>query len=217
MRYSPEHKQATRELILRAAARQFREKGFTETSVASIMKEANLTHGGFYAHFKSKDELVAEVINEGFDHVSDRFELTFDDLEGEAWLVMWVDRYLGDQHFMSRDQGCPLPSLTSEIARSGPQARESFTNLGYERLAKIITFVDAPEQEARRRVCAAFSQMVGAMMMARAMDEPFATDMRKAAKAEAIATLLGYVDVKAAEQRAAELVPDYGKEVEFSI
>lgn len=191
MRYAPEHKRQTRERILRAAAHQFRACGFAETGVAAVMKEAGLTHGGFYAHFDSKDELISEVIRGGFDRVSDRFEAQFDHLSGSAWLRAWVHGYLSDGHQQHTGRGCPMPALAGEIARAGPEARAAFSELVDERLAKIASRVDAPGPEAERRVLAAIAQMAGALMLSRALQEPLAARIRDAAAEAAIATLLG--------------------------
>lgn len=191
MRYTSDHKQQTREQILSAAARQFRERGFDQASVGSIMKEAGLTHGGFYAHFESKDQLIAEVIRGGFDQVTERFEQQFSQLEGDQWLKAWVDRYLSDGHFHATDQGCPMPALAGEIGRSGDQARHAFTELFEERIERVMKRVDAPAKEARRRVLAAVSQMAGALMLARTFDNELASDVRAAAAERAYATLIG--------------------------
>ncbi|MCG8403771.1 MAG: TetR/AcrR family transcriptional regulator [Phycisphaerales bacterium] len=191
MRYTPQHKEETRERILRAAARQFRERGFAETGVASVMKEAELTHGGFYAHFQSKDDLIAEVIHSGFDQVSDRFESRFDHLSGIDWLRVWVERYLSDSHRDKTGEGCPFPALAPEIARSGPVARTAFTEIFLKRLKKICSHIDAPADEAETRVFAAIAQMVGALMLSRALDEPLSTRVREAASEASIRTLIG--------------------------
>ncbi|MEM1109058.1 MAG: TetR/AcrR family transcriptional regulator [Planctomycetota bacterium] len=189
MPYSEQHKSETRDRILRAAARQFREKGFAAASLSAIMKEAGLTHGGFYAHFDSKDALVAEVIRSGFDHVSERFEAQFADLSGEKWLRAWVRGYLGDAHLSHADQGCPLPTMSSEIARIGEQAVAAFTALFYERLEHTASMVDGEPNEARRRVLAAFSQMVGGLMLARAVEPALAGEILEAVEARALETL----------------------------
>ncbi len=189
MRYTAEHKKRTRERILKAAGKQFRARGFAETGVAAVMKEAELTHGGFYAHFESKDDLIAAVIRSGFDQVSERFEAQFDHLPDREWLRAWVHRYLGDEHRAHTAEGCPFPALAPEIARSGAEARTAFTEIFEKRLAKVCSRVDASRGEAERRVMAAVSQMAGAMMISRALDEPFATRVREAAAAEAFATL----------------------------
>ncbi|MEM9417608.1 MAG: TetR/AcrR family transcriptional regulator [Planctomycetota bacterium] len=189
MPYSVEHKLQTRERILRAAARQFREKGFAAASLSAIMKEAGLTHGGFYAHFEDKDALVAAVIRDGFDHVSERFESQFAGLEGEDWLRAWVRGYMGEAHLSHADLGCPLPTLSSEIARIGDQAVAAFTALFYERLEHTSSMVNAPPGESRRWVLAAFSQMVGGLMLARAVEPELAREILESVEAQAIETL----------------------------
>lgn len=189
MRYAADHKQASRAKILRAASRQFRERGFAEAGVASIMAEADLTHGGFYAHFDSKDHLIAEVIRSRFDEVSAKFESRFEGLAGADWLEAWVHGYLSDEHQTHTAQGCPLPALASEIARSGADARTAFTELFEERLERVASHVPAPGPEAERRVLAAIAQMAGALMLARATDEPLSTRIREAAADQAVATL----------------------------
>ncbi len=189
MPYTADHKRHTRNRILQAAARHFREKGFAQATLSAIMKEAGLTHGGFYAHFENKDALVAEVIRSGFDHVSERFESQFNNLHGEDWLRAWVRGYLGDAHLTHADQGCPLPTMSSEIARTGEQAVAAFTTLFYERLAHTSSMVDAPPAEARQRVLAAFCQMVGGLMLARAVEPALARDILHAVEAQALETL----------------------------
>ncbi|MEL7087469.1 MAG: TetR/AcrR family transcriptional regulator [Planctomycetota bacterium] len=199
---APTQKSETRARILQAAARQFREKGFSQASLSAIMKEAGLTHGGFYAHFDHKDALVAEVIRTGFDHVSERFESQFENLEGEDWLRAWVRGYLGDAHLTHADQGCALPTMSAEIARIGDQAVAAFTNLFYERLAHTSSMVDAPPAEARRRVLAAFSQMVGGLMLARAVEPTLAQEILESVEAQALETLCNTPAHPAAETRA---------------
>ncbi|MEM7624583.1 MAG: TetR/AcrR family transcriptional regulator [Planctomycetota bacterium] len=189
MPYAPDHKPETRTRILRAAARLFREKGFAQASLSTIMKEAGLTHGGFYAHFENKDALVAEVIRGGFDCVSERFESQFDHLHGDDWLRAWVRGYLGEGHLTHADQGCPLPTVSPEIARIGDQAVAAFTQLFDERLEHTAGHVNAPPAEARRRVLAALSQMVGGLMLARAVEPALAQEILAAVEHQAVQTL----------------------------
>lgn len=182
MRYTPQHKQASRERILKAAARAFRAQGFERPSVASIMKDAGLTHGAFYAHFESKDQLVAEVIRAGFDGVTERFESRFRDAKGEDWLRHWVRGYLSDGHLAQPEAGCPLPTLSAEIARTGPEAIEAYSEVFRERLARMVERVDAPDDESRRRVLSALALMVGALTLARALEAPLSGDVLDAAR-----------------------------------
>ncbi|MEM6506455.1 MAG: TetR/AcrR family transcriptional regulator [Planctomycetota bacterium] len=191
MPYPPDHKRQSHNRILSAAARQFRAKGFDQASVGSIMREAGLTHGGFYAHFQSKDDLVSQVIRGGFDQATERFEARFQDLEGEAWLRAWVYGYLSDQHLESIACGCPMPSLAGEIGRSDTTTKDAFTDLFTQRIERWLTHVDAPENEARSRMLAAFSQMAGALMLARTLNNEMATAIRSSAAEHAMEILLG--------------------------
>ncbi len=189
MRYPPEHKQHTHRQILAAAARRFKAGGFDATGVAAVMQDADLTHGGFYTHFRSKEDLVCAVIRSGFDDVSARFESQFDHLSGDEWLRAWVTAYLSPTHARHTAEGCPLPALTGEIARAGDEARAAFTDMCAARVARVSREVNAPPAEAERRVLAAVAQMAGALMLARAVTGPLSARVLSAARDEAIATL----------------------------
>src|SRR5687768_8328574 len=88
----------TRGRILRAAAVRFRRQGYVETSVHQVMRDAGLTHGGFYAHFQSKEELFAAAVRQATDESGDWVESQVEGLEGAAWVEAWVDVYLSDAH-----------------------------------------------------------------------------------------------------------------------
>ncbi|MEO1237888.1 MAG: TetR/AcrR family transcriptional regulator [Planctomycetota bacterium] len=193
MRYPPEHKPEARERILRAASRQFRERGVARTTVASVMHEADLTHGGFYAHFDSKNDLVDRVIESSFDQTSARFAAKFDELEGDNWVRAWVRGYLDDGHLNQRRVGCPFPSVSAELTQAGtdPQTLRRFEGMYLERIEALIEHVDAPPEEARRRALAATAQMIGALMLARGLGEAASRALRRAAGDEAIRTLTG--------------------------
>ncbi|MEO0965431.1 MAG: TetR/AcrR family transcriptional regulator [Planctomycetota bacterium] len=199
MRYTAQQKQASRERILQAAARAFRAQGFDRPSVASIMKDAGLTHGAFYAHFDSKDRLVAEVIRAGFDGVTERFESRFRQAEGDEWLRQWVRGYLSDGHLGQPEAGCPLPTLSAEIARTGPEAIHAYTEVFRERLGRMVNRVDAADDEARRRVLASLSLMVGALMLARALEAPLSEELLVAARGVAEGLLVEGVATTARE------------------
>ncbi|MEM8782323.1 MAG: TetR/AcrR family transcriptional regulator [Planctomycetota bacterium] len=193
VRYQPQHKDDVRERILRSAGRQFRANGIAKTSVASVMREADLTHGGFYAYFQSKRDLVNAVVRSGFNQTSARFEARFDALEGDEWVRHWVRSYLSDGHLVRRDEGCPFTSVTAEL--SGPEANpallDAFEDMFEERLEALSERIDAPPAEARRRLLAALAQMIGALMLARSLSESASRELREAAGDAAIRTLLG--------------------------
>lgn len=182
MRYTPEHKRASRRAILKAAARAFRAQGFERPSVASIMEGAGLTHGAFYAHFGSKDDLVAEVIRGGFDGVSAKFDARLGEARDDDWLRRWVRGYLSDGHRAHPEGGCPLPTLSAEVARTGPETIGAYTEIFRRRVEGLAEHVRAGDREARRRVLSAMATMVGAMALARALDAPESEEVLAAAR-----------------------------------
>ncbi|MFI5400394.1 MAG: TetR/AcrR family transcriptional regulator [SAR324 cluster bacterium] len=123
MRYSPEHKSETRRKIVAAAARQFRARGVESVSVADVMSEAGLTHGGFYAHFASKDDLVAEALRESKGVGAARLLEAARQAPPGGQLAALVGTYLNPSHRNRRDQGCILAALASEAGRDTPSAR----------------------------------------------------------------------------------------------
>src|SRR5216110_3534905 len=117
MRYEPEHKTRTRDRIVRNAARKFRAEGLSGPGVASVMKASGLTVGGFYKHFRSKDELLAEAIAQGFSELSDKVSSLQDVPPQDRWkeVVRW---YLSPEHCNHPGTGCPVVTLAPEIARA---------------------------------------------------------------------------------------------------
>jgi TetR/AcrR family transcriptional repressor of nem operon len=155
MPWSNEHKRETRERIVQAAADAFRERGVDSVGVAAIMKRAGLTHGGFYAHFKSKDDLV---------------KAAFDQMSLEIADTVAATDYLAERHMLHPERGCPLPTVGTELVRSGAKMRRSVAGEIRTRLARIA------ERLGRRRdketdVAGAFACMVGGMVIARALPE----------------------------------------------
>ncbi|WP_042627304.1 TetR/AcrR family transcriptional regulator [Burkholderia plantarii] len=138
MRYSPEHKQESRRRVLAAAARAIREQGPEGISVAAVMGEAGLTHGGFYAHFASKNALIAASIDYMFDEVVARFDKRIEGKPPREALAAYIDYYLSLAHCTSRNGGCPIAALGSDIPRLEAQAREAFVR-GMERQQQRIT------------------------------------------------------------------------------
>jgi TetR/AcrR family transcriptional regulator, transcriptional repressor for nem operon len=126
MRYAAGHKERTRAKILGAAGRVFRRLGYHAAGVDKIMEEAGLTAGGFYAHFASKEALLAEMLAPVADEAGALRELTLEGESGRAWVAAFLDRYLSPSHVGSVEAGCPLPTLVSEIARSGGPVKASF-------------------------------------------------------------------------------------------
>lgn len=176
MRYSDDHKAKTRERVLREAARELRAKGRESVSVARVMARAGLTHGGFYAHFASKDDLVAEAVGTMFDDARARLTAMAED-EPRRALRGYIDFYLSHAHRDNREWGCPLPALSGDLARADPAARARF-GAGVkglsDRLAQRLRAIGnaTPETDAS----AMLTQMVGAVALARAVADPAQSD-----------------------------------------
>jgi TetR/AcrR family transcriptional repressor of nem operon len=168
MKYPAEHKANTRRRILQEAAKAIRTEGIERMSVASVMAAAGLTVGGFYAHFKSKDDLVAEAVTFMFE---ERYTTLFEpDEAGEprAALSRFVQRYLSMRHRNSTVGGCPLPILAGEFPHLPKLARDHFS-WGFERLtATLARFLEAlGTQDAPATARMALAEMMGALTLAR--------------------------------------------------
>jgi TetR/AcrR family transcriptional repressor of nem operon len=171
VRYDKSHKQATREHILRTAARRFRQDGIDGVGLASLMAEAGLTHGGFYNHFASREELVAEAAASALDETLARIKRQDDDDGGIEWFVR---TYLNPQHRDAMARGCGIAALAGEMARRPAEARQGFW-LGVERLEAEIGARLPPDlgaTERRDRAGAVLALMLGTLQLARLTTDP---------------------------------------------
>jgi TetR/AcrR family transcriptional regulator, transcriptional repressor for nem operon len=180
MRYSRAHKQQTRRHIVQAAARTFRAKGVHGVAIPRLMGQVGLTHGGFYAHFKSKDVLVAEACAQGLSEMGERLFSAADQAPPEQRLAAVVNAYLSRQHRDDPATGCVLPALAADIARESPQVRHAFTEALEAYLARLSTVMPEREESADGTsdddVLVLASGMVGAILLARAVDDPALSD-----------------------------------------
>ncbi len=187
-----DRKAETRRRVLRAASAAIREKGPEGVGVAAVMKEAGLTHGGFYAHFASKDALTAAAVEDMLLSGRDRFGKVTADLAGPAALAAFVDTYVSAQHRDAPRYGCPLALLASDIARQPGAVREVF-DAGYRRLVARIaaelpaTARPSPELLAR----SALAEMAGAVALSRAVADTAESDALLAVTREAVKARLG--------------------------
>jgi len=168
MRYDPEHKQRTRQKVLDIAAVRLRTHGVEESGVATIMELAGLTHGGFYAHFASKNALVVAAIERMFEQVTGRIDAGLERYGQAKTFALFVDRYLHTSHRDDASMGCPIAALAGEFGRLPRPAREAF-NRGVERHIEAIANM-LPLKKDRLRVDLATSimaEMVGALLLAR--------------------------------------------------
>jgi TetR/AcrR family transcriptional repressor of nem operon len=156
-----------REKILSSAARLFRERGFDGVTVAEVMSEAGLTHGGFYGYFKSKDELIAKA----FAHVLGLDEAPQTRAPPSS-VAHYAKSYLSKEHRDNPGGGCTFATLGSEAARAGPSTRRALTE-GLSRLIERLAQAAAGRtREARRRdAIGALSAMIGGLVLARLADD----------------------------------------------
>src|SRR5260221_361482 len=126
-RYTREHKARTHKRIVETASRAFRAEGVAGVAIPKVMGEAGLTHGGFYAHFDSKDALLAEAFTQAAHDARDRvLPVSEDAAPGEALRAV-IESYVSPRHRDRRAEGCPFPALAGEIAREAPAARRALT------------------------------------------------------------------------------------------
>jgi TetR/AcrR family transcriptional repressor of nem operon len=175
MRVTREKFAENREKILDAAGKLFREKGFDGIGVVDIMKAAGLTHGGFYGHFASKDELACEASKALAAKAADRWQQVVD--KADDPLAALLDYYLTRRNLDAPGNGCFFATLTQEVARHGPDMQAAFTD-GLLALAGILEGIVPGEtaEERRRRAIASLSAMMGAVILARALDQPALAD-----------------------------------------
>jgi TetR/AcrR family transcriptional repressor of nem operon len=198
MRYDSEHKERTRERILDEAAAAIRADGPHRIGVAGVMKKAGLTHGGFYAHFGSKDELVAEAIARMFGGPYSHFQARTEGLAPAEGLASYVDFYLSSRHRDAPERGCPLPALSGDLARMPPAARERFAE-GAEGLRRSVAGLLAAmgRDDADALAASAIAEMVGAMALARAVGDRARSDEILRASRTALKERLGLSERKA--------------------
>src|ERR1700719_5422393 len=168
MRYSREHKQETHARIVKKASVRLREKGAHGIGVADLMKEAGLTHGGFYAHFDSREALVIEAFAYAMDRGTERWRKLAEATPPEKRLATIVGSYLTAVHRDDPGNGCAIPTLGAEIARESPKTRKAFAaKLGrmIEMLAEQIPQV--PRKAARKQAMAAIATMMRPLVLAR--------------------------------------------------
>jgi TetR/AcrR family transcriptional repressor of nem operon len=177
MRYEPDHKQQTRQKVLQAAARAIRVEGPHRVAVAKVMARAGLTVGGFYAHFKSKDELIAAAIDEMFVEAKSRALLELDDRAPAAALGAYFDFYLSPTHRDARATGCPMPSLAADLPRLTEKARERFA-AGVAGLRRSLAeqLIRLGRDDAAAEASSVIAELVGAVSLARAEPDPIASD-----------------------------------------
>lgn len=176
-RYDPGRKQETRKAILKAAARAVRSGGPERVSVAAVMGEAGLTHGGFYAHFRSKEALVAAAIIHMFEGAAYKSARWTEGLNGLDALNAYVDRYLSPEHRDDPGRGCPLTTLAADVARTKGDGQAAFDAGVAGMIAAVagrLVVDDGGEREAL--AASLVAEMAGAVALARAVSDPVLSD-----------------------------------------
>ena len=170
MRVTREKMLENREQIVATAAKLFAEKGFDSVGVDAIMEGVGLTHGGFYRHFRSKDDLAAEALTQGLAASGER-------LQRHTTLAGYVESYLSPQHRDNPAAGCLIAALAADVARQGDAVRDRMTAHLPNALARlaVLTPGDDPA-ETRRQAIMALVGMVGALVLARAVNDPALSD-----------------------------------------
>jgi TetR/AcrR family transcriptional regulator, transcriptional repressor for nem operon len=168
MRYSKEHKSQTHARIVKRASIKLREKGAHGIGVADLMKEAGLTHGGFYAHFDSRDALVIEAFNHAMDRSTEHWRKQSEATPAEKRLSTIVNSYLSPLHRDNPGQGCAVPTLAAEIARESAKTRRAFSGRMQQLIEMLAKqFHGVPPKTARKQATAALATMMGSLVMAR--------------------------------------------------
>lgn len=175
MGHSQEEKAKNHQRIVEIAARRIRESGTDGPGVAEIMSEAGLTHGGFYKHFGSRDDLVAEAVDaaieQGRANLARRVE------GAEDPLAAFVDGYLSTAHRDDPGTGCTVVALGADAARSDDRVRAAYRAQVEHYIADMEALLGDPgDEETRRRAIAAVTSMVGAMLISRAVDDEALSD-----------------------------------------
>ena len=172
MRRSREEAAKTRQEIIKAASTLLRERGLHGISVAELMSEIGLTHGGFYTHFDSKEALASEAIEAAFGESVRGWHEVLESARTKSGFASLVDLYLGEKHLRDPGTGCAVPALGSEIARAGPVVRESVAK-GINEMIEVFSkqIDDTSPERKKERAIATVACLVGAIVMARCVND----------------------------------------------
>jgi TetR/AcrR family transcriptional repressor of nem operon len=170
-------KQESRDRIVAAASRLMRERGIGGIGVADLMREAGLTHGAFYSHFDSREQLVAEAVEHAADRSRSRLFAKLGKRRGIDWLRGAVQRYLSREHRDHPEQGCPLTSFSGEIARRNTDVRTAFDRVLEEAADGFRYQLDeAGAADPRGRSLALLALCTGGLALSRAAADPRLSD-----------------------------------------
>ncbi len=167
MPYAPEQKKRSRERILSAAMPLFKARGFEDVSIDEVMAAADLTRGGFYAHFRSKSDLIAECFA-----AEVGLQTPAQELAGSDELSKFVDAYVSALHRDNPQGGCPIAALTQDVTREGDAPRSAYTRFLKYFIGVIDGYLGNAPGDQTDDALAILAQMVGTVMVARATNDP---------------------------------------------
>lgn len=172
MRYGPEHKAEIHHKIVTDASRRVRAEGLTGAAVSAVMRDAGLTHGGFYKHFGSKDELLLESLSEAFREMAECLARAAEESpSGTAWKAV-VKTYLSPGHCDHPERGCPLAALAPELARADRAMKVQILGGLTKYKDRILPFMPGRRAaDKERNFLVIFSAMIGAIAIARILPE----------------------------------------------
>lgn len=183
MSASRDEKQKSHERIVESAAKLLREQGVEGASVAETMKAAGMTHGGFYKHFSSKDDLLAAALDQAFEEIAGMLQPGASPGEARAIAPQFQTFYLSDNHLGSPGYGCPIAALSGDVARSAMALKSRF-GIGVKRIVTLLARgLPGSEKTRRDRATRQLAMMAGAIMIARASDADTARDVLKSCRA----------------------------------
>lgn len=188
MRVTREQAGQNRERVVEVAAKLFRERGIGGIGLAELMKEAGLTHGGFYGQFASKDDLVAQALSLAMEQTRGKWREAAAKSKKDP-LDAIVSFYVSTSHRDNPGGGCAIPALGAEAARGAPETRDAITE-GIEAMLEVLAEAapGANSAERRQAAAAALAGMVGAIVLSRAVDdEKLSADILRAVRAKSAA------------------------------
>ena len=173
MRYKPEHKAEIHQKIVQDAARRFRAEGLTGAAVSAVMRDAGLTHGGFYKHFGNKDELLGESLREAFREMADSLAHAAEESQPETAWKKIVKTYLSPEHCDHAECGCPLAALAPELARADQAMKGQILEELTKYKNRMLPFMPGRRAaDKEHHFVVIFSTMLGAIGIARILPDP---------------------------------------------
>lgn len=174
MKVSAEEKSHTHLKILQSASKLFRARGIQSTSVVDVMNEVGLTHGGFYRHFKNKDELVKSAVTESFNEIVDQLKDSRPKIAPKELISHYSQNYLSKRHINNPQLGCPISTLGQEISRESSDIKDAFSKGVEEIIEQLKNGFTGSENEKNHKAIKQLSILVGAVVISRAVNADIA-------------------------------------------